>query len=392
MRASTPGHSAGSPSAGSPSEGARRRGRARSTALRVVMLAALALLLTACVADGAPQDTFSPRGPSAQQSLDLWNIVFPIAVGVFVLVQGMLILAVWRFRRRKDDDDSQLPPQVAGNTRLEILWTLIPAVILAAIAVPTVATIFSLAEEPPDALEVRVIGKQYWWEFEYLGDEGQGVVTAGQLNIPTDRPVYLHMESLSAAVPDPGGVEPKEGQAAAGVIHSFWVPQLAGKQDVFPGAVRNLTIQADQPGRYEGQCAEFCGLSHSRMRMQVLAQEPADFDEWLASQAEPVRMGEREGLVATGEELFDSATCIACHAIRGYETSDGRTAELRIGPDLTHFATRDTLAGAFLENNTENLSRWLENPQAVKEGAQMPNLQLSDDEIEALVAYLQSLE
>jgi cytochrome c oxidase subunit II len=143
--------------------------------------------------------------------------VFPIAVAVFVLVQGILILAIWRFRRRSDDDDTELPKQVAGNTRLEILWTFIPAVILAGISVPTVATIFALAEEPgDDALHVRVIAKQYWWEFEYLGDEGQGVVTSGQLHIPTDRPVYLHMEALSAAIPDPGGVGPKDGQADAG--------------------------------------------------------------------------------------------------------------------------------------------------------------------------------
>jgi cytochrome c oxidase subunit II len=384
MRASTPGRTGGSPKG-------HARGFFGARGFRIGLLAVLATLVAACSPD-AVQSTFEPAGPVARQQLDLWNIVFPIAVAVFVLVQGILILAIWRFRRRSDDDDTELPKQVAGNTRLEILWTLIPAVILAGISVPTVATIFALAQEPDDALHVRVIAKQYWWEFEYLEDEGQGVVTSGQMNIPTDRPVYLHMEALSAAIPDPGGVGPKDGQAAAGVIHSFWVPRLAGKQDVFPGDVRNLTIQADEPGRYEGQCAEFCGLSHSRMRFQVIAQEPDEFEEWLASQAEPVQVGEREGLAAEGEDLFAQARCIDCHAIRGYESADGQSADIRIGPDLTHFATRDTLAGAFVENNTENLAAWLADPQAVKEGAQMPNLQLSDDEIEALVAYLQSLE
>lgn len=364
--------------------------RAVGRALLTLLLVLAVFALTACASD-APQNTFDPAGPVARQQLDLWNIVFPIAVGVFVLVQGMLLLAVWRFRQRPDDD-GQLPKQVAGNTRLEILWTLIPAVILASIAVPTIATIFSLADEPDDALQVRVIAKQYWWEFEYMGEEGQGVVTANQFNIPVDRPVYLHMESLSAALPDPGEVGPKTGPVAQGVIHSFWVPRLAGKQDVFPGQIRNLTIQADEPGSYEGQCAEFCGLSHSRMRFEVIAQEPAEFDAWLAAQAAPADSGGRDGLAAQGEDLFGDLACINCHAIRGYETADGQAATARIGPDITHFAARDTFAGAVLDNEPEVVAEWLRNPQALKPGAQMPNLNLSDEEIEALVAYLESLD
>ena len=366
---------------------------------RAVRLGAVVLvagLLAGCAPD-APQDMLVPRGPSAQASHSLWTLVFPIAVVVFILVQGILLVAVWRFRKR--DDDHELPSQVHGNTRLEILWTLVPAVILAGIAVPTIATIFDLAEEPDDALEVRVVAKQYWWEFEYLNDEGQGVITSGQLHIPAGRPVYLHLESLSAAVPDPGGVGDKTGSAAQGVLHSFWVPSLAGKQDVVPGQTRNLTIEADEPGRYEGQCAEFCGLSHSRMRFQVIAEEPDDFTAWLDGQAEPVEPvdAEADPLVAEGEALFDTATCIQCHAIDGYESpEDGSTAELRIGPSLTHFASRDTLAGGFIENNRENLAEWLRDPQDVKPGAQMPNLiedgLLEEDEVEPLVEYLMSLE
>lgn len=382
---------------------ARRSGAAPAGGLvarrwRLGALAVLAVVLAGCAPD-APQDILQPRGPSAQASHDLWVLVFPIAVGVFILVQGLLLVAIWRFRKRKDDDDNELPNQVGGNTRLEIIWTLIPAAILAGIAVPTIATIFELAEEPEDALEVRVIAKQYWWEFEYLGDEGQDVVTSGQLHIPAGRPVYLHMESLSASVPDPGDVGPKTGAVASGVLHSFWVPSLAGKQDVVPGQVRNLTIAADEPGRYEGQCAEFCGLSHSRMRFQVIAEEEADFEAWLAAQAEPAEPvgDDADPLVAEGEELFDTATCIQCHAIDGYESPvDGSTAELRIGPDLTHFASRDTLAGAFLDNDRDNLADWLTDPQEVKPGSQMPNLiadgLLDEDEVEPLVEYLMTLE
>ena len=382
---------------------ARRSGAAPARGLvarrwPIAVLGILALALAGCAPD-APQDILQPRGPSAQASHDLWLLVFPIAVAVFILVQGLLLVAIWRFRKRKDDDDNELPRQVGGNTRLEIIWTLIPAAILAAIAVPTITTIFDLANEPEDALEVRVIAKQYWWEFEYLGDEGQGVVTSGQLHIPAGRPVYLHMESLSASVPDPGEVGPKTGAVAGGVLHSFWVPSLAGKQDVVPGQVRNLTIAADEPGRYEGQCAEFCGLSHSRMRFQVIAEEEADFEAWLAGQAEPAEPvgDDADPLVAQGEELFDTATCIQCHAIQGYESPvDGSAAELRIGPDLTHFASRDKFAGAFLDLDRENLADWLRDPQEVKPGAQMPNLVedglLAEDEIEPLVEYLLTLD
>ncbi len=365
--------------------------------MRLGVLLVIAGLIAGCAAD-APQDALDPRGPSAQASHDLWNIVFPIAVVVFVLVQGLLLVAVWRFRKRRDDGD-ELPSQVHGNTRLEILWTLIPAVILAGIAVPTIDTIFDLAAEPDDALQVRVVAKQYWWEFEYLDDEGQGVITSGQLHIPTGRPVYLHLEALSASIPDPGGVGDKTGSVAQGVLHSFWVPRLAGKQDVVPGQTRNLTLEADEPGRYEGQCAEFCGLSHSRMRFQVIAEDPDEFTAWLDEQAQPVEPVDEDAdpLVAEGEALFDTATCIQCHAIDGYESPvDGSTAELRIGPDLTHFASRDTLAGAFLENNRENLADWIRDPQDVKPGAQMPNLiedgLLEEDEVEPLVEYLMSLE
>ncbi|QBI18290.1 c-type cytochrome [Egibacter rhizosphaerae] len=373
------------------------RGRWRRGLLRAAVLGLLVSVLAACAPD-APQDTFDTAGPFAEAPDQLWNIVFPIAVGVFILVNGILIFAIVRFRRRSDEDDSELPRQVAGNTRLEILWTLVPAVILAVIAVPTIQTTFDLAAQPDDALEVRVVAKQYWFEFEYLGDEGQDVVTSTQLHIPTEQPVYLHMEALSAQQPDPGGVGPKEGGAAEGVLHSFWVPRLAGKQDIVPGQVRNMSIQADEVGRYEGQCAQFCGLSHSRMRFQVIAQEPDEFQAWLDEQSEPAEPADEadEDLVAEGEQAFTEAACIQCHAIEGYEGPDGQAAEVRIGPDLTHFATRDTMAGGFRESNRENLRAWLEDPQEFKPGAQMPNLiedeQMDPEQVEPLVEYLMSLE
>ena len=349
----------------------------------------LAALTLAGCATGDPQDVFSPAGPVAREENELWYIAFPIAVVVFVLVQAGLLYTAFRFRDRGEEG---IPKQVAGNTKLEIVWTIIPAVILAGIAVPTVQTIFQLSEVPEeDPLEVRVVGKQYWWEFEYLGDEGQQVVTATEMHVPTDRPVYLRMEAAAALVPDP-----LEGDTAGedfndGVIHSFWVPRLAGKQDVVPGHVTDLSFAADEPGTYEGQCAEFCGLSHSRMKFRVIAQEPEEFQSWLDAQAEPAVEPEGE-LVQQGAVLFEEATCINCHAIEGYDVVGGTEAGIRIGPSLTHFASRERFAGGILETTEENVAAWIENPQALKAGAQMPNLQLDEEQIAALTAYMMSLE
>jgi cytochrome c oxidase subunit 2 len=357
----------------------------------IVIGALLLMLLASGCQQDLPQSTLDPAGRIAREQDALWDTVFPIAVVVFVLVEAALIFSVVRFRDRGDDG---IPQQVAGNTRLEILWTLIPAVILAGIAVPTIQTLFELAEVPQDdPLEVRVIGKQYWWEFEYLNEEGESVITATDLHIPTDRSVYLSMQSLSAIVPDPGvpEIDIKEGQVNRGVIHSFWVPRLAGKQDVVPHHTRNMTIEADEPGTYEGQCAEFCGLSHARMRFNVIAHEPADFQQWLDDTAQPAEEPTGE-LAQQGAELFATRQCIACHAIEGYVGPDGQEANLRIGPNLTHFASRTQMAGGIIDVTTENIQRWLADPQAVKPGAQMPNLQLDDSEIDALTAYLQSLE
>jgi cytochrome c oxidase subunit 2 len=371
-----------------------RAGRPRRSGLIGWALLAVAMLLLAgCANADLPQDALSPEGPVARQQDQLWDIVYPIAVGVFVFVQAGLLVVMWRFRSR--GDNTGVPEQVHGNTKLELIWTMIPALILALVAVPTTRTIFALAEEPEDALQVRVVGKQFWWEFEYLGEEGQGVVTANELHIPVNRPVFLRMEALSPQIPDsivPGEPESeRSAQSLDGVLHSFWVPKLAGKQDVVPGHVRTMWIEADKAGRYEGQCAEFCGIGHAVMRFEVIAHDTGDFDEWLTAQAEPAFDGQT-GVAAQGRELF-GAYCISCHAINGYETADGTPANVRVGPNLTHFASREIFAGGLFDNDDpEQIAAWLRDPQAVKQGAQMPNLGLSDDEIRALVAYLQSLK
>lgn len=381
------------------------------------LVAVLALLLAGCAINGddgtMPQNVLDPaEGTIAQQQDALWNLVFPIAIAVFVLVQGLVLYAVIRFRQRRGDDDSRLPKQVAGNTRLEITWTIIPAVILVFIAVPTVRTIFTLGVEGPDPLNVRVIGKQYWWEFEYEDPEQMGVVTATQLHIPVGREIQLDMQAVSAtqsydpAVVPEGDVNPR-GEVALGVIHSFWVPRLAGKQDVVPGHTREMAIRAGEPGVYLGQCAEFCGLSHPNMRFSVVAESEEEFDAWIAEQAaeaEVVEAGDsvegQPGDPAAGQELFASATCVACHAIGGYPANGDPSAEpvpleeqARVGPNLTHFNSRDEFAGGILDvQSDDDLRAWLRNPQLEKPGAQMPNLQLTDEQIDDLVAYLRTLD
>lgn len=337
-----------------------------------------------------PQNALDPAGPIARSQDALWNLVFPIAVAVFILVQGLIILAVIRFR---DRGEPELPKQVAGNTRLELMWTAIPALILAVIAVPTIGGIFALADDTDEeALEVRVVGKQFWWEFEYLGEEGQGVVTANELHIPVERPVRLQMEALNPQVPDTFDEADPEGsrsaQSLAGVVHSFWVPRLAGKQDLIPGYERIMRIEAEEPGeRYSGQCAEFCGLAHAEMRFQVVTHTPDEFSTWIEEQAQPAD-GDLEGLAAEGEELF-GVNCVACHVVQGHPDN----ADLRIGPNLTHFASREIFAGGLFDNDDpEQIAAWLRDPSEVKPGAQMPDLGLADEQIDALVEYLQTLE
>lgn len=314
------------------------------------------LLLGAC-APNAPMDTLNPASDIARRIDGLWELVFWIAVVVFVLVEGAILVAVVRFRARRRED----PEQVHGNTRLEIAWTIVPALLLAALAVPTVSTIFALADQPEDAMRVTVTAHQWWWEYEY---PDSGLVTANELHIPTGQTVLLTLRSND-------------------IIHSFWAPRLAGKQDVVPGKDNHLQIAADEPGWYEGQCAEYCGLSHSNMRLRVRAHAPEDFEAWVESQTAPPEEPTSE-LAQRGKTLFEEGQCAGCHTIEGVSQGE-------LGPNLTHFADRDTFAGAIFKLNEENLRTWLRDPPEAKPGALMPDLGLDDEEIDALVAYLQVL-
>lgn len=322
------------------------------------LVVALPLVLAGC-ARGAPQDTLRPASPDARTIDRLFHLTFWVAVVVFVLVEGLLLFALIRHRDRGAGPE---PVQTHGNTRLEVGWTLAPALILLVLAVPTVTTIFRLAREPKNPVRVTVTGHQFWWEYRY---DDLGVVTANELHLPTHRPVRLTLKSTD-------------------VIHSFWVPRLGGKHDVEPGRVSHITLSADRPGTYLGQCAEFCGLSHANMRLRAIAQTPAEFQTWVAAQRVDAASPEDGSEAAEGMGLFQAKGCSGCHTVNG--VSKGT-----IGPNLTHLQARTTFAGSTLRMNPDDLRRWLRNPPKEKPGSKMPNLGLSSDEITKLIAYLETL-
>ncbi|MDQ4145856.1 MAG: cytochrome c oxidase subunit II [Actinomycetota bacterium] len=353
--------------------------------MRVLLgLVVLAIFTLACAQD-APQDYLNrPDGDIAEKADELWDLTFFIAVVVFFLVEGLLVFTIFRFRAKPGREARQFH----GNTKVEIILTAIPAVILAGIAVPTIRTITETAEEPPNSLRVELVAHRFWWEYRY---EEEGFVTANELHIPTNRDVILSMESDL--------IDPVTGQD--GVVHSFWPPRLAGKQDVIPGRTTLLRLRADEADTYLGQCGEFCGLGHAYMRLQVIAHPQDEYEEWvsdqLAAAEEPGGGSAAEGakLFAEGAEngqFENGPACSSCHALDPALTEEGLAPQPAAGPNLAHFASRKTFAGALLENNTENLQRWLESPPLVKPGATMPDLGLTDEQIQDLIAYLQSLE
>lgn len=366
---------------------------------RIALLVPLVLVLTAC-ADKAPLDTLSPKGSEARTIDNLVNPVFAIAGVVFVLVQFGVLALVWKFRKRKDDDGS-LPPQIHGNFKLEIGWTILPALLLAGVGGASVLTLLDLEDRPAGAQEVTVIGQQWWWEYRYDvdGDGEDDIVTANDLVIPAGEPITLTITSRD-------------------VIHSFWIPSLNGKRDAVPGREHPLLIEADEPGVYRGQCTEFCGLSHAYMRMRVVALSPADYAEWEANQQEGAAVP-TDALAKAGMDQFRT-TCSQCHLVEGEggneDINDGAALVSGAAPNLTHFASRGVFAGAVFDLwvdqdgngevdldergaqlNVSALEAWLRNPPQEKpmypQGSRgMPNLNLTDEQIDALVAYLKTLE
>jgi cytochrome c oxidase subunit 2 len=313
-------------------------------------LATLALLVAACSTESGPengQNGLRPKGEYAKEIDNLFTPILWIAVAIGVFVIGAVIFVAIRYRAKPGSDDR--PKQIHGSTPLEIGWTLVPAIILAVIAVPTVSTIFSLDEAPKDAIEVTVVGKQWWWEFEYPKDDGgKQVVTANELHIPTGRDVLLKLKACDSSL----GVTPS-GNDQCNVIHSFWVPELNGKRDVVPGRVNETKIRTDREGTYLGQCAEYCGLSHANMRFRVIAESPDDYEAWIAGQREGPAVPIADDPAA--EELFTKTfQCTNCH------TTDDSSLSV-YGPNLTHLASRTTFASGYYELTRDNLIEWILN-------------------------------
>ncbi len=316
-----------------------------------------------------PQTVLEPRSELAQWLLDVFLTISWWEIGIFVVVSAALITAIVRFRARPGVEPQR---DMHGHTMLEFGWTIAPAIILAFIAVPTVKTIFrSQAPAAADALQVEVIGHQWWWEFRY---PQLGVVTANELVIPTGKTVNLSMTS-------------------ADVLHSFWLPAFGAKRDVVPGRTNYIWFTPNKAGYYYGQCAELCGASHANMRMRALVKDSAEFDTWVADQKKPglniTAAGDtlpREGLAAEGEKQFrGAAMCFTCHTVKGVSVGV-------VGPDLTHVKSRTTIAGGIMENTPENLAKWIKNAPAEKPGSLMPDLKLSDEQVQAVVAYLETLK
>ncbi|MDQ3396998.1 MAG: cytochrome c oxidase subunit II [Deinococcota bacterium] len=331
----------------------------------VILLAATALLAGCSLT--VPQSTFDPQGPIADLTNNLFWLVFWLGSIVYALVLGVLLYIVYRFRKRSRGAGGELPPQTHGNLLFEAGWTILPAILVVVIAVPTVRDIWATETRVTDenALQIIVTGYQWWWAFEY---PELGIMTANEVHIPVGRTVNFTLRS-------------------GDVLHSFWVPKLSGKRDLIPNQDNQLWFSASEPGIYHGQCSEFCLGAHAQMRLRLIAQSEDDFNAWAASFAEATQVSEqvRPPLVEQGSQLFLQRGCVQCHAIAG------TAAQAVIGPDLTNFGQRTTLAAGIVANTPENLAAWLRDPQAVKPDNHMPNLQLSEDDIRALVAYLRSL-
>jgi cytochrome c oxidase subunit 2 len=309
---------------------------------------------------------FAPESTPTRAIVDLSVLVLSITAVIFVVVASLLVYAIVKFRATPATADRE-PAQVYGSTQIELAWTIVPILIVLVLFAATARVIHAIqdAPQPPAAVEVTVIGHQFWWEYRY---PALGVVTANELHVPVSapsrpRPTFLKLLS-------------------ADTDHSFWIPQLAGKIDLIPNRVNHLWFDPHRPGIFLGQCAQYCGTQHAKMLQRVSVDTPGDFDAWVRAQQQPA--AEDESAI-DGRRVFETTACINCHAIRG------TAANGRFGPDLTHLMSRATLASGAAENTPENLRRWLKDPDAIKPGSLMPAMQLSDGELDALVRYMLSL-
>ena len=307
-------------------------------------------------------ESFNPVTPQGLSIANLFVVVMVISAVIFLLVAGFLVYILFRYRERPGEPD---PAQVHGNRNLEIAWTAAPALIVVVLFLLGLQTMNTVNATDPSALRIKVIGHQWWWEFQY---PDLGVVTANEVHVPVGVPLKLELES-------------------ADVIHSFWVPKLGWKKDAIPGKTNDMWVQFDQAGEYDGPCTEYCGIQHAWMRIRLVALTAEQFKAWIEQQrrSAPDRRGGDTAF--RGQEIFLRSTCVNCHAVRG------TPAAAKIGPDLTHFASRSTIGAGVVANSPQNLRRWVKEVQTMKPGVLMPNYkELSDNDVTALVDFLGGLK
>jgi cytochrome c oxidase subunit II len=317
-------------------------------------------LLLGLVAGCRAIDSLAPVTPQGLSISRLFIATLGLSAVIFVLVVGLLVYILIRFRGRPGEPD---PPPVHGNTRLEVAWTIIPALVLVVLFILTLRTMSAVDAGAPSALRIKVIGHQWWWEYQY---PDLGLVTANELHLPVGAPVRLEVEG-------------------ADVIHSFWVPQLGWKKDAIPGKTNDMWVQFGQVGTYDGACTEYCGIQHAWMRVRMVAESREKFDAWVEQERRPAAPP-ATATARRGQDIFMGNTCVNCHAVRG------TAATARVAPDLTRVGSRSTLGAGVVANTRENLRRWIRQAQAVKPGVLMPDYgNLSDDDLAALVEYLAGL-
>ena len=326
-------------------------------AIAPALLAATVLVAGGCVWK-TPMSSVVAGSDYNRAILHVYTIVTWVTVVIALVVFVALAYVLARYRERP----GAVPSTTPGLPALEIAWTIVPALVLLVIAIPSIQIAFRTQGKPrPGSLEVTVIARQWWWEFRYTGLD---VVTANELHVPAGRPVLLKLEG-----PD--------------VIHSFWAPPMGGKRDVVPGRLNQMSFTPEVPGEYWGQCAEYCGASHAHMGLRVFVDTPDAFDRWVAAQRAPA--AEPQGAAAEGKTIFAGSACVGCHTIKG--VSGGI-----LGPDLTHFGSRTTFAAAMFPTRADMLTAWIKNAPALKPGVKMPALGLSDDQARAVAAYLVTLK
>ncbi|HMD30468.1 MAG TPA: cytochrome c oxidase subunit II [Candidatus Acidoferrales bacterium] len=310
---------------------------------------------------------FKPDSTPADSIYTLAIFVLTITGLIFVVVAALLAYSMVKFRRRADDDGRE-PPQVYGSSQVELAWTVIPVLIVLILFFAAARVIHAIqqAPKPPGAIEVTVIGHQFWWEYRY---PKLGVVTANELHIPVSDPAHPTPTFLTLL--------------SADTDHSYWVPQLAGKTDLIPNRVNETWLDPHETGVYLGQCAQYCGTQHAKMLLVVYVETREQFDKWIAEEAKPAHLSDA---AAEGRRVFETTACINCHAI------SGTVANGRFGPDLTHLMSRKTIASGAAHNTPEELRLWIHDPEAIKPGSLMPAMKLTDKELDALMAYMESLE